>query len=159
MPCYCKSFPNSWSFMELFICRQIVSQHYVINSVRTEVFFFFFQCCLLFWYRGTVSSMPSTQCCLASATRFSRTSRTCPRMPPSQNPSLRQTLFLSLILRETASQIHPEAAATPPSLTRHPAPIREARSSCLVGAKSLRFLHNVPQFVTFYIILDLFFLM
>ena len=45
------------------------------------------QCCPLCWCRGTASSTPSTPCCRASATRCSRTSRTCPRTPPSPSPS------------------------------------------------------------------------
>jgi len=94
------------------------------------------QCCLLFWYRGTASSMPSIPCCPGSATLCNRMSHTCPRMPPFQNPFLRPTPFLSRIHLEIASQTPLEVAAVPPSLIRHPAPTPEVHSRCQVRSRS-----------------------
>lgn len=87
-----------------------------------------FQCCRLCWYRGTASLTPSIQCCLASVTLYNRTSRTCPRTPPSQSPLLRPTQCLFLIRQE--------AAAVAPSLIRHPALTLAVHSRCQVRASS-----------------------
>ncbi len=100
------------------------------------------QCCPLCWSRGTASSMPSTRCCLASATLCNRMSRTCRRMPPSQNPLLRPTRCppISPIRRETATQTHREAAAAPPSLIHHPALTPAVHSRCQVRKEWIIFL-------------------
>lgn len=98
-----------------------------VDQIEHVIWTFVFlcpQCCLLCWYQGTASSTPSTRCCLVSATHYNRTSRTCRRTPPSQNPSLRPTQFLSPTHRETAiPTLQGAGAAASPSLTRHPAPI------------------------------------
>lgn len=107
------------------------------------------QCCPLCWYRETASSTQSIQCCLVSATLYSRMTRTCRRTPPSLNPSLKPTQCPPLFPthRETASQTHRAAAATPPFHTHHPAPTPAARSryqvSLACGFSSLC-LHKEP---------------
>lgn len=92
------------------------------------------QCCRLCWYQGIVSSTPSIQCCLDSATLCSRMSRTCHRMPPSQNPFPRPTQCppISPIHQETATPTHQEVAATPPFLIHHPALTLAVHSRCQV---------------------------
>lgn len=96
------------------------------------------QCCRLCWYQGTASSMLSIQCCLASATLYSRMSHTCRRMPPSQNPFLRPTQCppISHIHRETVTQTHQEAVAAPPFLIHHPALTPAVHSRCQVRSNS-----------------------
>lgn len=104
------------------------------------------QCCHLCWYQGTASSMRSIPCCLASATLYSRMSRTCRRMPPSQNPFLRPTQCppISLIHRETVTQTHREAVAVPTFLIHHPALTLAVHSRCQVRSNS-----DLPLFFSF----------
>lgn len=116
-----------------------------IRSAFNNVFVFLSppppQCCRLCWYQGTASSTPSTRCCLASAILYSRMSRTCPRMPPSQSPLLRPTQCPSHTRRGTATQTRREAAAVLPSLIHHPAPTRAVHSKCQVRSiKNLKHL-------------------
>lgn len=104
------------------------------------------QCCHLCWYQGTASSMRSIQCCLASATLYSRMSRTCRRMPPSQNPFLRPTQCppISRIHRQTVTQTHREAVAVPTFLIHHPALTLAVHSRCQVRSNS-----DLPLFFSF----------
>lgn len=103
----------------------------VLQSISCCNHFYVFlapQCCRLFWYRGTASSMPSIQCCLAFAILYNRVSRTCPRMPPSQSPLLRPTQCLF--------RIRQEVAAVAPSLIHHPALTLAVHSRCQVRSSS-----------------------
>lgn len=80
--------------------------------------------------------MPSIQCCHASAILFSRTSRTCPRMPPSQNPLPRPTQCPSPIRQGTATRTHPGAAAVPPSRIHQPVLTQAVHSRCQVSCQT-----------------------
>lgn len=107
------------------------------------------QCCPLCWYQGTASLMPSIRCCLASAILYNRTSHTCHKMPPSQNPFLRPTQCPSPIRLETATQTRQEAAAAPPSLIHHPALSPAVHSRCQVRSVVISFhLPPLPPYRT-----------
>lgn len=103
-----------------------------IFSLNTICLFLPLQCCHLSWYQGTASLMPSIRCCLAFATPYNRTSHTCPKMPPSQNPLVRQTPCLSHIHLGTVTQTHLEVAAASPFLIHHLALTPAVHSRCQV---------------------------
>lgn len=91
------------------------------------------QCFLLSWFQGTASLTLSTQCFLDFATLYSKTSHTCPRMPPSQNPLHRPTLCHSFTLPVIATQIPPAVVAPSPFLIHPLAPILAVHSRCQVS--------------------------